>query len=167
MSENDTHGVQPHYIRLPWERYDVSQEVGDESMTQQHFLEECDINSIMAKYRSTGVFTHVQAQAAQFGDFSEVPDYQSGLNYIMEAQDLFDSLPARVRERFGNDPAQFIRFATDERNIKELRELGLAPEEAEAPKPQLVQVVEPPEPAEPALKKPSATSGGTGKKVPE
>lgn len=167
MSSNDTLGVQPHYIRLPWERYDCPQEVGTETMTQQHFLEECDINSIMAKYKSTGIFTHVQAAAAQFGDFSAVPSYQDGLNYIMEAQDLFDSLPARVRERFGNDPGQFIKFATDGKNIKELRELGLAPEEAEAPKPQLVQVVEPPEVPQGASKKSSSTSGGDGKKVPE
>jgi len=106
--------------------------------------------------KKTGILTHVARYAGEYGDFSGVPDYKEGLERIMAANEMFDSLPARLRDRFGNDPAKFIDFATNPENLDELRTMGLAPMEAPPPKPQLVQVVEPPEPAEkPAPKKPA------------
>lgn len=105
-----------------------STEVGTESMVQQQFAEETNINNIMAKYQKTGLLTHVARYAGTYGDFSGVPDYKEGLERIMAAEDMFMSLPATIRDRFNNDPANFIEFATDASNIDEMRKLGLAPE---------------------------------------
>jgi len=107
-----------------------STEVGTESMVQQQFAEETNVNSIMAKYQKTGLLTHVARYAGTYGDFSGVPDYKEGLERIMAAEDMFMSLPAKIRDRFNNDPAQFIQFATDEGNLEEMRKMGLAPEAA-------------------------------------
>lgn len=134
------------------DRTRVRQETGETSLTQQSLAAETDINAIMRKYEKTGVITHVARYAGEYGDFSGVPDYKTGLERIMAADEMFASLPARIRDRFGNDPANFIEFATNPENLPELRKMGLAPEEAPPPKPQLVQVVEPPEPAQPAPK---------------
>lgn len=113
----------------------------DEGLVQQHMAEECDVNAIMRKYQSTGSLTHVVDMVGAYGDFSDVTDYKSGLERIMAADDLFMELPAHVRDRFGNDPVQFLEFATNSENIDEMRKLGLAPMPPAPPEPQLVKVV--------------------------
>jgi len=143
----------PLTIRKFGDRKRVKQEQGpEESLVQQHLSAETDINNIMAKYQRTGVFQHVTPMAAEYGDFSDVPDYKSAMERIMAADELFMELPAKVRERFGNDPANFIEFATNPENIEDLRKWGLAPAAPEPPEPQLVKVVE--EPKAPTPKSP-------------
>lgn len=44
---------------------------------------------------------------------------------MLEAAKIFDSLPARVRQRVNNDPAELIDFVANPDNDDELRELGL------------------------------------------
>lgn len=108
----------------------------DEDLVQHSMAAECDINTIMARYQKTGELTHVASQAAIYGDFYDVTDYKTGQERLLEADALFMELPAKLRDRFDNDPAKFVAFATDEKNLDELRELGLAepaPVEPEAP----------------------------------
>lgn len=137
-------------IRKFNERHSYKQEVGEVSLTQQNMAADTDINNILAKYRTTGVLTHVAKYAGQYGDFSGVPDYKTGLEMVMAAEDMFMSLPANIRDRFGNDPGRFIEFATNKDNQEELQKMGLAPRPAEPPEPQLVKVVEPDDSASPA-----------------
>lgn len=135
-----------HKIMKFGDRMRVKQEIGeDPGQVQQHMRDETDINNIMAKYARTGELRHVTSMAGEYGDFSSVPDYKTAMEHIMAADALFMELPAKVRDRFGNDPAKFIEFATDENNLEELRKLGLAPEAPRAPEPQLVKVVGEPE----------------------
>lgn len=86
----------------------------------------CDINNIMKKYAKTGVITHITDAIPQFGDISQLGDYQSCLEQISRANELFSKLPARARERFYNDPANFMTFMSDANNIEEAIKLGLA-----------------------------------------
>jgi phage internal scaffolding protein len=106
----------------------VSLETGlacpDPSLAQQQFREECDINRILERFNVTGQLPVVPLPP-EFGDFSGVFDYQTALNSVLDAQEAFDALPARVRERFANDPAAFVDFCLDEANKGELAELGL------------------------------------------
>lgn len=96
------------------------------SMTKQSFKNECDINSIMRKWKVTGVLPHARDVAGQYGDFSDIMDYQTALNAVISANDNFMSLPAKLRARFYNDPAQFLKFCDDPANAGELIALGLA-----------------------------------------
>lgn len=98
----------------------------DEDLVQHHMQAECDVNTIMARYERTGELQHVASMAAEYGDYYDVTDYKTGAERLLAAEALFMELPARLRDRFNNDPAQFIGFATDEKNIDELRSLGLA-----------------------------------------
>lgn len=106
----------------------VSVETGlacqDPSMAQQQFKEECDINTILERFNVTGQLP-VAALPPQFGDFTGIYDYQTALQAVKDAQDSFDALPARVRERFANDPAAFVDFCLDEANAEEMKQLGL------------------------------------------
>lgn len=93
--------------------------------TQQQFEEECNINSIVKRYRETGVITHLSQENPLYGDFGDVPDYQSALAIVMDAETKFEALPAFLRKRFDNDPSQMLEFVQDESNYEEAVKLGL------------------------------------------
>jgi len=103
---------------------------------QQHFKEQCNINDIMARFKKTGVLPVVQTLPI-YGDFTTVESFQSAVDRIKTAENIFKSLPARIRDRFNNNPGDLIAFIQDEKNREEAIELGfIAPPEkpAEVPK---------------------------------
>lgn len=96
------------------------------SLTHQAMSQECDINRIMAKYQKTGILDHRNTFQGMYGDYTETPvDYQESLNAVIQAEEMFSSLPASVRKRFQNDPGSFIDFVADPENKDELVRLGL------------------------------------------
>lgn len=95
------------------------------SKTKQSFKDECDVNVILSKYMKTGLITHLAGRQLTFGDFTSATDYQTALNRILEANNAFETLPAKVRARFANDPSELIAFVSDPTNRKEAEELGL------------------------------------------
>jgi len=112
------------------EKLIVSMEFPENSdVTDQSFKDECDINTIMARYQSTGELPVLNQGNAQWLDVSEM-DFQSHMNFIIEAQDLFDQLPSSIRDRFGNDPGAFLGFCSDEANTVEIAKMGLLTPEA-------------------------------------
>lgn len=104
------------------------------SLTQQQFAKECDINKILERHAAQGTLADLIAQGANsssgrnYGDFSDAMDYQESLNTVIHAQEQFESLPANVRERFGNNPASFLAFVNDPKNAEEAGKLGLLQE---------------------------------------
>lgn len=102
--------------------------VNEESLTQQHFANEADINHIMARYERTGVLVdplHVAMRTPMYGEFSTSVEYQEALNMIINAQEAFDELPATVRKRFNNDPVEMLAFLEDVTNRDEAVRLGI------------------------------------------
>ena len=97
------------------------------SMTKQSFKAECDINNIIKSFKQTGMVQHINERAAAgaFLDLPEGIDLQEALNTVAVAEAAFMSLPAKIRDRFGNDPEQFLNFIHDPKNEAEARELGL------------------------------------------
>lgn len=98
------------------------------SMTKQSFVEECDINNILREYSASGQLRHISARAEQgmYADLPDQADFQTALNIVLEGQTAFASLPSKVRNRFNNDPAQFLEFMADPANQDEAIRLGLA-----------------------------------------
>ena len=89
------------------------------SQTLQSFKDDADINCIIARYENTGVLvdpTVPVSRTPQFGDYSEMPTYQEAQNVIVAANNAFNSLSSKIRERFGNDPAAYFDFV---QNLKE------------------------------------------------
>jgi len=121
------------------------------SMAKQSMKDECDINLIMAKFQKTGLIEHVKTYGMSYGDMPDLPEFVDAMNLITDANSMFAELPATVRNRFKNDPKEFLDFVSDDDNRNELVELGLiAPTETpEAPSsttddPEVVEEVEAP-----------------------
>lgn len=95
-----------------------------ESMTKQNHKNECDINFIMSKHAKTGLITHVSNKAPQYGEYETI-DYKEAMNLVISAQESFDSLPATLRKRFGNDPNEYFQFVHDPDNRDEMIKMGL------------------------------------------
>lgn len=97
-----------------------------ESRAHQSFKDECDINTILRRFKITGELPS-GVRMPTYEDFTEVYDFHSAANAIAEANEAFDAMPAHVRARFKNDPAEFVAFCSDERNRSEAEKLGLVP----------------------------------------
>lgn len=103
----------------------------DESKTVQSAKEECDINTIVRRFGVTGTVPQ-GVRTPAYGDFEDIFDYQSAQNALLSAEQSFMAMPAHVRARFENDPAQFVDYCTAVdsngalRNLEEMRKLGLA-----------------------------------------
>lgn len=102
-----------------------------ESMTQQHFQEESEINNILRSHDRNAVIQHIHKGNAIYGDFSEITDLSDALNQINLAKAEFMNIPSEIREKFKNDAGEFFKFASDPNNHSKMVELGLA-----EPKPQ-------------------------------
>lgn len=98
------------------------------SRTQQHFKKDTNINSIMKKYKKSGLLVDPSIKPTampQFGDFTKVEDFHSLQNRLCEIQSYFNSLPVEIRTKFKNDPHQLMAFMNDEANHEEALRLGL------------------------------------------
>jgi len=118
------------FLRTPYnyDRDAATNESGlaceEPSLAQQHFKDECDINNILRQFNITGLLPE-QPLSPRYGDFSGIGDYHTALNRVIAAQDEFEALPAQIRARFNNDPAQLIEFLENSDNRPEAEELGL------------------------------------------
>lgn len=100
----------------------------EESMTQQSDRDDSDINVIVGKFFKTGQLPKMK-EGGIGGDFSTAGDFRDMVEKINTARDDFNSLPAKVRKEFDNDPAKFIDFVQNPANIEEIKKMGLtAPE---------------------------------------
>lgn len=117
-----------------------------EKSAQQHFRQEANINSIMAKYARTGILVEpgkTMRSAPQFGIFEQF-DFQEAQNKVCQAKEAFMALPARIRARFSNNPAQLLDFISDESNRAEALALGIIQETKSGEKPEEIAVENPP-----------------------
>lgn len=116
------------FFRTRYDRHQVRVKFDPaEKRTKSEFLQETDINNIIARYKRTGVLPEsARAAAARYGDFSEVPTYQEMFSRIHAAQDMFLALPATVRARFDNDPGVFLEASQTKEGQELLVQLGLA-----------------------------------------
>jgi phage internal scaffolding protein len=94
--------------------------------TQKQFKEECDINHILDKYQQQELVPTSDRQPL-FGDFTDerITDYHLAMQTITGVGELMQQLPAKVRDRFKNNPAAILDFIADPNNHQEARDLGL------------------------------------------
>ena len=119
---------------------DVSISAFDTSYTRQEFADECDINTIMKRYESAAIPSHVNPREPMYLDLTDVPDFQTALDRLRDADAAFMTLPATVRREFDNDPATFMEFAVKPDNLDQLREWGLAKPVEAPPEPMSVRI---------------------------
>jgi len=97
--------------------------------TQQDFADECDINSIMARYQKTGVLDFTSRFEPQYGDATG-HDFQAAMDTVVKANEMFANLPSNIRDRFLNSPSHFLDFINDENNAAEAAKMGLLSDSA-------------------------------------
>lgn len=85
-------------------------ETGDAQLVQQHLADEADINVIVRRFGMTGQMPS-GVPGGLYGDFTGVEDYESAVAAVDRAEAGFMTLPASVRERFGNNPGMLIQYA--------------------------------------------------------
>lgn len=130
---------QQAFERRPNGTLRVHTNVMEESMTQQQYKKDCDINEIVRKYEKTGEFTHRTKKQGVYGDFTEITNYQEMLHTVNRAQEAFMLLPAQTRARFENDPAKLLEFIQDPQNNEEAIKLGLKERNNTTNKPDLME----------------------------
>ena len=123
------------FLRTPY-NYDTlaaSDESGiaceEASLAQQQFKDECDINNILRQFNISGELPNAPV-SPRYGDFTGISDYKTALDRVIAADEEFMNLPATIRARFENEPANLIEFLDNEENRLEAEKLGLvAPKE--------------------------------------
>lgn len=128
------HGVDPlpeplsgervSYSTISPLRHRVSKRFSSPSMTKQSFKDETDINVIVSRALKNGFLPPLPSNPV-FADVSREFDYRDSLDRIASIQDAFDTLPAEVRARFSNDPANLLDALVDESRVDELVDLGI------------------------------------------
>ena len=121
----------------------------EDSLAQQSFKEECDINVILRRFAVTGQLPD-NVRVPQYAEFEEAFDFMSCMNVIRAGEEAFAAMPSDVRERFANDPARFIAFANNKDNYDEALKMGL-----------VVSRPAPPAPAPTPSPTPDAGASGT------
>ena len=82
-------------------------EIEGESMTQQQFRDEADINLLVDRYTEhpeVRLMDKISPRVPMFGDYSDVGDLQRNYNKVLNAEEMFFDMPAKFRARFANNP---------------------------------------------------------------
>jgi len=84
---------------------------------KQEFLDDADINRILARYRQAGV--DVMARAHQqdprlFGEDIGYKTYADAHAALQVAQEAFLKLPPEIRLELGNDPARYSELSSED-----------------------------------------------------
>ncbi|QXP08320.1 MAG: internal scaffolding protein [Arizlama microvirus] len=115
----------PKYKRIQHERV-ISDCSAQKPLTQQHFAQDCNINNIMERALRTGRLPESQERASKafYGDVTSI-DFRMIQEVITDATSAFMELPANIRKRFRNDPAELLEFTEDPQNYEEAISLGI------------------------------------------
>ena len=95
------------------------------SKTDQQFKDDVNVNNVIAKYMRTRDARVLGSRVGQYADLTKLTDLSGAMNQVLMARDAFESLPSKLRQRFGHDPLAFVEYMQDPSNHKEAIELGL------------------------------------------
>lgn len=90
---------------------------GGESKTDQSQAADCDINVMMARFMKAGELPPRKREEI-FSDIFNMGSFHESMNVVVRGREMFASLPAKVRDTYGNNPAKFLMFAEDPLNAE-------------------------------------------------
>lgn len=158
-SANIPYPEEPRHSGQPWTNYHSDRHSVKDwgpSLTKQSEMDSCDINKIIAVH---GIPENTKQ--GLFGDFSDSSSFLEAQQIISFANQQFAALPASVRQRFNNDPAQMLAFVDDPANMDEMVKIGLATKTVRPP-----NTMEAPEAKREAASAASKTKKGSGAEAP-
>lgn len=121
--------------RFPWRhQYDENRDTEeglaatlaclDESLTQQHFTEDADLN-VIAKRFGLNQIPVGPIDPSAFRDTTSDPTLAEILQHQIDARNGFMELPLKIRKRFHHSPGELWAFVNDPENAEEAVRLGL------------------------------------------
>lgn len=112
----------------------VSNTVGS-SMTKQSFAADAHIGNIVKRAFAGMPVTQMPARNPEdiYLDVSNLPSYQESLNLVIATENVFNSLDAVTRQKFGNDPSRMLDFVADPANKDAAVQLGLIAADSVSP----------------------------------
>lgn len=125
----------------------------DDSLTIQSAKDECDINNILQNVARGAMLPD---NKPQYGDFTNTVTFHDAMNQMSAAREAFWQLPAKLRDRFANDPLRMLDFLEDPENRAEAVKLGLVDS--------VVNELSPDTPASLKNSSPSVAGGNSGGK---
>lgn len=78
-------------------------------MADQSQVKDADINTIVARFLQKGIVPQLNTKGI-FADTTQFPDLQAATNAIIEAENIFMTLPSFLRENFRNNPQMFFEY---------------------------------------------------------
>lgn len=96
----------------------------EESLTQQSFREDADLNVLARRFGLSDIPVGTYDPDA-FRDTTNDPELAELLDIQRNAKNQFLALPAKLRKRFHNSPNELWAFVTDPENAEEALRLGL------------------------------------------
>ncbi len=90
--------------------------------TKQSFRDETDINKIIQRAEKTGTISHLTKYKGVYADFADF-DYFGNLQKLTQGREIFDDLPAEIRNEFSGSPAKFFDYVNDPANIDRIEKL--------------------------------------------
>lgn len=98
---------------------------GTETPVQQQFKKDADINELVRRFGLLGKLPPAVDDPRYYGDVSDIFDLRTAMERMRDAQAKFMALPASVRKRFHDTPAELFDFLDDPSNRDEAVKLGL------------------------------------------
>lgn len=106
--------------------------IGGPSLTRASEADGCDLNKLVELYHKTGSFPPLNHQQ-HFLDLTNTPTtIEDAMQIVIDAEQMFMSLPADIREMFGHSPQALYNFVQNPENKAKAEQLGLL---AAEPKP--------------------------------
>lgn len=103
----------------------VAIEFKDPSLTQQQYKDEVDLNVMVARMGlHDGSIPPGSMDPRLFGDFTDAVDLRDVFDRARAATEHFGELPADIRRRFRDNPAELLDWVNDPANVQEAVTLG-------------------------------------------
>lgn len=100
--------------------------------TKQEFLEESDINNLINRYKRNGIDVNsLSGIEGTYADVTQLGDYSSVQARILQAKEIFDGFPAKVRKYFGYDHVAFMDAYDNPEMRDDLKMLGFEFEDSQ------------------------------------
>lgn len=87
-------------------------DTGSETMVQQAFRDEVDINTILKRF-GAGIVPIFGSKQAMYGDFTDIEDFDSAVAKVDSLRAQFMMLPPELRQKFDHDVGRFVDFVKD------------------------------------------------------
>ena len=81
----------------------------DESLCRPEFKARSEITNIVARWENSGVLEHTSRYQGEYGNFVGPESYHAAANQLLEADEMFSSLPSAIRDRYGNSCEEFLK----------------------------------------------------------